>query len=86
MGRSFLAHTLLTSQNNEENQNMRVGGMKDEGMVLLLKEGGHDKKQIAQNQLQDEVFNFRYTSFVSLKKYISMICLLIVLYFALAVH
>lgn len=65
---------------------MRVGGMKDEEMVLLLKEGGHDKKQIAQNQLQDEVFNFRYTSFVSLKKYICMICLLIVLYFALAVH
>lgn len=60
MGRSFLAHTLLTSQNNEENQNMRAEDMKDEEMALLLKKDDHDKKQAAQNQILDEVFNFRY--------------------------
>ena len=66
MGRSFLARIQLTSQNNEENQNLRVEGMKDEGMAPLLIKGGHDKMQTAQNQLRDEVFNFRFTSYVSL--------------------
>ncbi len=58
MGRSFLVSTLLINQNVAD-QRMRVEGMRDGEMALLLSVEGQDKRQLPQIQLLHEmIFSF----------------------------
>lgn len=57
MGKSFLADTLLINQNVVVDQRMRVEGMIDGGMVLLLGVKIQDKRQPPQIHPLHEVGN-----------------------------
>lgn len=56
MGRSFLASTLLINQNVAD-QRMRVEGMRDGEMALLLSAEGQDKRRLPQIQPLHEVLD-----------------------------